>query len=173
MAEPQRFGQDAMLLTETFSSDDEFRETAVSWRSRTRQPTGQTQRLFTQDFNAQGSAADYAALMARIAQNGLSSSESSYIARRFLEWPMRFPDNQALFSNLGYKNGSFPGILTTVYYAYPQGETIPIVVAIFFRDLPGRTSREMRNNLAQDELARWLLYDAEAIPALRAVLSSS
>ncbi len=173
LAQPQRFGQDAMLLTETFSNDDEFRETAIAWRNRTRQPTGQTQRLFTQDFNAQGSATDYAALMARIAQNGLSSPESSYIARRFLEWPMRFPDNQALFSNLGYKNGSFPGILTTVYYAYPQGETVPIVVAIFFRDLPGRTSREMRNNLSQDELARWLLYDPEAIPALRDVLSSS
>jgi hypothetical protein len=172
LAEPERFGQEVMLLTEVFSSDAEFRETAVDWRNRTRQPNGQTQRLFTQDFNAQGSADDYAALMARLAQNGLSSSESSYIARRFLEWPMRYPDNQALFSNLGYKNGSFPGILTTVYYAYPQGETVPIVVAIFFRDLPGRTSREMRDNLAQDELARWLLYDPEAIPALRALLSS-
>ncbi len=173
MIDPKRFGQDVMLLTEAFSSDDVFRETAVAWRNRTRRPTGQTQRLFTQDFNAQGSAADYAALMARIAQNGLGSPESSYIVRRFLEWPMQYPDNQAFFSNLGYKNGYFPGILTTVYYAYPQGEMAPIVVAIFFRDLPGRTSREMRNNLAQDELARWLLYDPEAILALRDVLSSS
>ncbi len=171
MADPQSFGRDAMLLTEAFSSDDEFRQTAVDWRNRTRRPSGQTQRLFSQDLNAQGSAADYAALMARIAQNGLSGSESSYIARRFLEWPMRFADNQALFSNLGYKNGILPGILTTVYYAYPQGESAPIVVAIFFRDLPGRTSREMRDNLAQDELARWLLKDPQAIPALRAVLS--
>ena len=171
MVAPATFGLDAMFLTEAFSSDDEFRQTAIDWRNRTRQPSGQTQRLFSKDFNAQGSAADYAALMARIAQNGLSSADSSYTARRFLEWPMRFTDNQALFSNLGYKNGSLPGILTTVYYAYPKGETAPIVVALFFRDLEGRTSREMRNNLAHDELARWLLYEPEAIPAIRAVLA--
>jgi hypothetical protein len=170
LADPVSFGRDAMLLTEAFSSDDEFRQTAIDWRRQTRLPSGRTQRLFSQDFNAQGSAADYSALMARIAQNGLNNGESSYIARRFLEWPMRFADNQALFSNLGYKNGSLPGILTTVYYAYPKGETAPVVVALFFRDLEGRTSREMRDNLAQDELARWLLYDPEAIPALRAVL---
>jgi hypothetical protein len=171
MADPYSFGRDAMFLTENFSGDPKFRQTAVDWRRRTRQPSGQTQRLFSKDFNARGSAADYAALMARIAQNGLSNGESSFIARRFLEWPMRFADNQTLFSNLGYKNGSLPGILTTVYYAYPKGETAPIVVALFFRDLEGRTSRELRDNLAQDELARWLLYEPEAIPALRAVLS--
>ena len=135
LADPASFGRDTMLLTEAFSSDDEFRQTAIDWRRETRLPSGRTQRLFSQDFNAQGSAADYAALMARIAQNGLSSGDSSYIARKFLEWPMRFSDNQVLFSNLGYKNGSLPGILTTVYYAYPKGETAPIVVALFFRDL--------------------------------------
>jgi hypothetical protein len=172
IADPQSYGRDAMLLTENFSADAEFRQTAIEWRRRTRQPSGQTQRLFTQDFNAQGSAADYAQLMARIAQNGLSNGESSFIARRFLEWPMRFAANQALFSNLGYKNGSLPGILTTVYYAYPSGETAPIVVALFFRDLESRTYRQWRSSLAHDELARWLLYEPEAIPALRAALSA-
>ena len=170
IADPAGFGRDAMLLTENFSGDEVFRQTAVAWRQRTRQPSGQTQRLFSKDFNAQGSAADYAALMARIAQNGLGNGESSYIARRFLEWPMRFAGNQALFTNLGYKNGSLPGILTTVYYAYPQGGSSPIVVALFFRDLEGRTYRQWRSNLAHDAFARWLLYDPEAIPALREVL---
>ena len=170
LADPAAYGRDAMLLTEAFSRDEEFRQTAVAWRQRTRQPTGQTQRLFIQDFNAQGSAADYAALMARIAQNGLSSADSSYTARRFLEWPMRFAANQALFSNLGYKNGTLPGVLTIVYYAYPQGESAPLVVALFFRDLEGGIYREWRDTFTHDELARWLLTDPEALPALRAVL---
>ena len=165
-----QYGRDVMLLTEVFSSDAQFRQTAVDWRRQTRQPNGQTQRLFSQTFNAQGSAADYAGLMARIAQNGLSNPDSSFTARRFLEWPMRFADNQALFSNLGYKNGSLPGILTTVYYAYPKEGGNPLVVALFYRDLEGRTYQEWRSNLAHDELARWLLYDPEAIPALQAVL---
>ena len=170
MADPAKYGRDVMLLTETFSSDEQFRQTAVAWRLQTRQPNGQTQRLFSQNFNAQGSAADYADLMARIAQNGLSNAESSYIARRFLEWPMRFSDNQALFTNLGYKNGSLPGILTTLYYAYPIGSGSPVVVALFYRELDGRTYQQWRNNLAHDELARWLLYDPQALSLLRAVL---
>ncbi len=168
--DPNSYGRDAMLLTEAFSSDEQFRETAVDWRRQTRRPNGQTQRLFSQDFNAHGSADDYADLMARIAQNGLSNGESSYIARRFLEWPMHFADNQALFTNLGYKNGSLPGILTTVYYAYPKEGGNPIVVALFYRDLEGRTYQQFRNNLAHDELARWLLYDPQAISLLGAVL---
>lgn len=172
LADPARYGQDAMLLTEAFSSDPQFRQTAIEWRRQTRQPNGQTQRLFSQSFNAHGSAGEYAQLMARIAQNGLSNADSSFTARRFLEWPMRFADNQALFSNLGYKNGSLPGILTTVYYAYPQSGGNPVVVALFYRDLEGRTYQQWRDNLAHDELARWLLYDPEAIDSLREVLNS-
>ena len=110
--------------------------------------------------------------IARLALNGLNSSESSYIARQHLEWPMRFSENQALFTNLAYKGGSLPGILTTVYYAYPIGETSPIVVALFYHDLPGSsTYRKWRSSLAHDEFARWLLYEPEAIPALRELLT--
>ena len=84
---------------------------------------------------------------------------------------MIFPDKQQYFSNLGYKNGSLPGILTTAYYAYLQGETTPIVLALFYQDLPGRTYQEWRRNLPHDEFARWLLYEPAALPALRAALN--
>jgi len=86
---------------------------------------------------------------------------------------MQFASNQALFSNLGYKNGAMPGILTTVYYAYPIGEVTPVVVALFYRDLPNRTYQQWRRDqLPHDEFARWLLADPRAIPALYAVLNS-
>lgn len=168
--DPAGYGRDVMRLTAAFSTDPDFRQTAIDWRRETRRPNGQTQRLFSDTLNAQGSARDYAALMARIAQNGLSNGDSSFIARRYLEWPMRFNANQELFSNLGYKGGSLPGILTTVYYAYPIGEDTPVVVALFYRGLNGRTYQQWRDNLTYDELARWLLYDPAAIPALQAVL---
>ncbi|MCP4426092.1 MAG: serine hydrolase [Chloroflexi bacterium] len=170
--EPERYGRDVMLFTEAYSADPEFRQTAVEWRRENRRPNGQTQRFFSETLNAKGTANDYASLMARIAQNGLSDGESSFIARRELEWIMRFPANQTLFSNAGYKNGSLPGILTTVYYAYPLGETSPIVVALFFRDLNGRAYQQWRNNLTHDELARWLLSDPAAIPAMKAMIEN-
>ncbi len=169
--DPDLYGRDVIQLTEAYSSDPEFRETAVAWRRENRRPNGQTQRFFSETLNAQGTAGDYANLMAQIAQNGLSNGDSSFIARRELEWIMQFPANQTLFTNAGYKNGSLPGILTTVYYAYPLDGSNPIVVALFFRELNGRTYQDWRQNLAHDELARWLLADPEAIPALRAVLT--
>ncbi len=172
--DPASYGREVMALTEAFAGDSDFRETAVAWRQDTRRPASQTQRFFSHTLNAHGSAADYAGLMAQIALNGLSDPDASFITRRYMEWPMRFPDNQAEFTNLGYKGGSLPGILTTAYYAYPQAEATPVVLALFFRDLDGRSVyREWRNSQTHDELARWLLADPAAIPALRAVLISS
>jgi hypothetical protein len=173
LADPQRYGREVVALTDAFSSDPAFREEAIIWRQTTRRPNGRAQRLFADTLNAQGSAAEYAALMARLAQNGLSSSESSYTARRLAEWPMRFPVNQEVFTNVGYKGGSLPGVLTSAYYAYPLSDGVPVVAALFFRDLPSETYRAWRFDQAHDELARWLLYEPEAIPLLRAALNSS
>jgi beta-lactamase class A len=170
---PEQYGAEVMALATAYSTDPAFRDTANAWRFETRRPVGRTQRFFSDNLNARGSAADYAGLMATIGINGLSNDESSFIARRYLEWPMRFEANQELFSNVGYKGGTLPGILTTVYYAYPLGESSPVVVALFYRDLPGFTYRAWRDNLAHDELARWLLYEPEAIPALAAMLAAA
>ena len=171
LADPTAYGSEAALLADAYSSDPNFREDEQNARSGRRGTPANIQRIFSHALNAYGSPTDYANLMARIAQNGLSSSESSFIARRYLEWPMQFPANQALFSNIGYKNGSLPGILTTVYYAYPLGETTPIVIALFYRDLPNNTYRQWRASLPHDEFARWILANPAAIPALKAVIN--
>jgi D-alanyl-D-alanine carboxypeptidase len=171
LEDPVLYGQEAILFADTFVNDADFREAQNSWRREERRPSVAIQRFFTENLNPQASAGEYAGLMAQIAQNGLSHPDSSFLARRYLEWPMIFDDNQALFSNLGFKNGTMPGVLNIVYYAYPQGETTPVVVVLFFRDLPNRTYRDWRNNLTHDEFARWLLYDDGAITAVAAVLN--
>jgi D-alanyl-D-alanine carboxypeptidase len=167
---PASYGADVALLADAYSSDASFRETEQNSRRGRRGPSFNVQRTFSHELNAHGSAIDYANLMARLSQNGLSNGESSFLARRYLEWPMQFASNQAVFSNIGYKNGSLPGILTTVYYAYPLGESTPIVIALFYQDLPNNTYRQWRNSLPHDEFARWVLAEPQAIPALRAVL---
>ncbi len=171
IANPTAYGTEAALLADAYSNDPDFRAAEQNSRSGRRNPSIDVQRTFSHALNAHGSPVDYANLMARIAQNGLSNGESSFLARRYLEWPMQFPANQALFSNIGYKNGSLPGILTTVYYAYPLGETIPVVVALFYQDLPNNTYRQWRSTLPHDEFARWILADPAAIPALKAVIN--
>ena len=171
-ADPQRYGEELMQLTAAFSEDAQFHEEALDWRRNTKRPDIVTQRLFSEQFNARGTAVEYAELMARLALNGLDSAESSFITRRHLEWPMRYSENQELFTNLAYKGGALPGILTTVYYAYPIGETNPLVVALFYHDLHNSSYQRWRRSLAHDEFARWLLYEPQAIPAMRALIGS-
>lgn len=172
--DPARYGAEAALLADAFSNDEAFRQAEIEWHGATRRPSVETQRLFGHELNAHGTAGEYAGLMVRLAQNGLSNAESSFLARRYLEWPMVFDDNQALFSNLGYKNGALPGILNTAYYAYRQGETTPVVVVLFYKDLPEQTYRQWRRDaLPHDEFARWLLADPQAIPLLANLLSGS
>ena len=167
---PSGYGDDVMLLTDTYANLEDFRDEVADWRQQRRGPSIELQQFFSENLNAQGSAADYAGLMARLAQNGLSSPDSSFLARRIVEWPMQFPANQELFTNLGYKNGSLPGVLTTAYYAYRWTDGAPVVVVLFYRDLPQGTYRQWRRGLPHDELARWLLSDPQAIPLLRSVL---
>lgn len=167
----QAFSQDIALLFDAYREQVSFRQAEIDWRSETRRPSIDTQRFFAGRFAPQGTARAYAGLMARLAQNGLSNADSSYLARRYLEWPMQFPVNQESFSNLGYKNGSLPGVLTTVYYGYRSGEVSPVIIALFYRDLPQQTYRRWRFDLPHDELARWLLADPRAIPLLAKALN--
>ncbi|RIK19229.1 MAG: hypothetical protein DCC51_09290 [Anaerolineae bacterium] len=164
------FGQELAVLADTYINQADFRQAEQEWRAETRRPSLNVQRYFAGNLAPQGTAGAYAALMLRLAQNGLSNADSSYQARLILEWPNQFPANQELFSNVGYKNGSLPGVLTTAYYAYRWGDAAPVVVILFYRDLPQQTYRQWRYDLPHDELARWLLADPAAIPALATAL---
>ncbi len=170
LTDPAAYGREVMYLAALYTGDESFHraEVAGRWNG----PPPETQALFSENLNAQASALDYAHLMARIVQNQLSVPYVNILVRRALEWPMAFPDNQALFTTIGYKNGSLPGILTTVYYAQRLEDGAVVVVALFYRHLPLATYRYWRNALPHDELARWLLADPTAIPALRELLST-
>lgn len=164
------YGREVALLADAYRYEESFRADEQAWRSETRRPAIETQRYFAGRLAPQGTAGAYAGLMLRLAQNGLSNADSSFQARRILEWPNLFAANQELFSNVGYKNGSLPGVLTTAYYAYRWGDAAAVVVVLFYRDLPQQTYRQWRFDLPHDELARWLLADPAAIPALAAAV---
>ncbi len=169
----RRYAIEVMNLTAQYAGDADFREEIGGWRARAQRPSLSAQRLFAENLNTQGSAQDYANLMARIAGNSLGSWEKSVLIRRYLEWPTFFPANQNLMAWLGYKGGSLPGVLTSTYYAQPWWRTQPVAVALFFRDLPADTYRDWLRDQTHDELARWLLREPEAIPMLKAALESA
>ncbi len=169
----EAYGREIALLADAYVNDEAFRAAEREWRSMTRGPAIETQRTFAASLGTRGTAGAYASLLLRLAQNGLSNPDSSYQARRILEWTNLFEANQEIFSNVGYKNGSLPGVLTTTYYAYRWGEVAPVVVILFYRDLPQQTYRQWRDDLPHDELARWLLADPTAIPALSSFVSAA
>jgi beta-lactamase class A len=167
--DPERYATGVMAATLAFSSND---ATAPrGWRGPSRRPEISAQEVYSELFNAHGSARDYAALMARISDNQFGPWEQNVRIRSYLEWPTAFPANQPALAWLGYKAGSLPGLLTVTYYAQPWNRARPVVVSLFFHDLPTSTFRQGRRQLPHDELARWLLYDRDAIAILQAILS--
>lgn len=167
IADPDLYARESMALAEAYRLDDDFR--AAQRQSQWRPPI-EVQSRFSENLNGQATPNEYATIMLRLAQNELSNPESSYFARRLLEWPMRFGENQEIYYNLAYKDGNLPGILTTAYYAYPQNASGPVVLILFYRNIPQQTYRQWRQNIPHDEFARWLLRDPQAIPALGAAL---
>lgn len=169
IADPNRYAGDVALLTDTFSQDTAFRSAESRWGRPN--PNPRTQELYTDAWDTRSTARVYADLMARIAAGDLGSPYGNALLRSYLDWPLEaYPRNQELFSAVGYKGGTLPGVLATVYYGYPWGSAEPIVVALFYRDLPLRTYQQWRRSLPHDELAHWLLRDPDAILTLRTVL---
>jgi D-alanyl-D-alanine carboxypeptidase len=172
LADPERYAADVMAATLAYSAG-ESGMAQRGWRGRTQRPEISIQEIYTELFNAHGSTRDYALLMGRIADNQFGPWEQNVRIRNYMEWPTAFPANQQTLAWLGYKGGSLPGVLTAAYYAQPWDRARPVVVALFFHDLPITTYRAWRRELPNDELARWLLYEREAISTLRAILSTA
>ena len=142
--DPESYGREVMRLTDLFANDEAFRE--LESTPRWQHANLQTQSLFSDHLNAQSSARNTPNLWLRFTQNQIGSPYVNILVRRYLEWPMVFAANQELFSTVGYKNGSLPGVLTTVYYAQRLEDGAQVVVALFYRQLPMNQYQNWRRN---------------------------
>jgi D-alanyl-D-alanine carboxypeptidase len=166
--EPERYGQEVMQLTEAFMTDPDFRGDEGYWRA----PIS-SQRYFAEQLNSKASARDYAKLMAMISKNEIGSDFVNILVRRAIEWPMIYPVNQSLFSSVGYKNGSLPGVLNSAYYGTRLEDGAQLVVVLLYHDLPMQLYRQWRRSLPHDELARWILSDPNALEMMRSWVDSN
>jgi D-alanyl-D-alanine carboxypeptidase len=162
------YGQEVMRLTNNFMNDSDFRDSEGYWRA----PVS-VQRYFSDNLNPQASPRDYARLMSKIIQNGVGSDYVNILVRRAIEWPMIYEVNQQLFSTVGFKNGSLPGVLTIAYYGQRLVDGAQVVVVLFYRDLPMQMYRQWRQSQTHDELARWLLADPDGIDTFRAWMENT
>lgn len=171
--DPAAYGVGVMALMQEYIEDETFRLAQLDWWQEERRPSVRDQHYFTQTLSVRGSARDYAAVMARIVSADFANPALAQLMRYYLEWPMEFPANQALFQTLGYKGGNLPGTYTGVYYGVRAAGGAPIVVALFYSDLPMSMYRDWRGAYPHDELARWILTDPAALDTLRTYLAAA
>lgn len=95
----------------------------------------ETQTAFFAVYDNEGTPGDFARAMAALVRDDVLPPRATAAMRAALSWPMRIEINRDRFVTLGKKGGSLPGTLTAAYYADPK-EGDPIVLVVFYRDLP-------------------------------------
>ena len=116
----------------------------------------ETQGTFFEKYDDRGTPNDFAKVMAVIQRGDTLAPVASAIMHAALSWPMQFDDNRADFFSLGTKGGSLPGILTAAYFAQPK-QNSPIVLAIFYRNLPSDRYVDWLHNFNQQQFEWYLL----------------
>lgn len=169
-SDPASYGASVTRWTDLYRENQSFRLDAQRLWGRGRQPSLANQAFFVDQLETRGTAAGYGRLMARLATGEVGSPE----LRELLGWPLdAFEDNRLNYEAIGYKNGTMPGVLTTAYYSRPYWSETPVVVIIFYKDLPLPTYRQWRRTLPNDALAHWLMINPQAIHILHVLRDSA
>ena len=116
----------------------------------------ETQRVFFEKYDDFGTPDDFAKVMAILQRGDTLPATTSVIMHAALSWPMQFDDNRAKFFSLGTKGGSLPGILTGAYFAQPK-QNDPLVLVVFYRDLPSDRYLDWLHSFDQQQFEFYLL----------------
>lgn len=118
-----------------------------------------------------GTPREWARLMARVQSGTGADPAVASTMRRHLEWPLRaFARNRETFDAFGTKGGTLVGLITEASYLKPKGEK-PVVVALFFRDLPGAVWLQMSRAFPQQHFIQRLATDPAFFADVRARLA--
>ncbi|MEM9776402.1 MAG: serine hydrolase, partial [Chloroflexota bacterium] len=172
--DPTAYGAMISDRQDRFLQDKNFRQFGENTWRRGGQPSFQKETYFTETFDTKGTALDYSRLMAQLIQDEVGTPATSRLIRSHLEWPIvEFPSNRVQYNTVGYKNGTLPGVLTTLYYAEPYWSDRPIVVALFYRNLPRSTYQRWRREFPHDALAHWLMSNPQGIHVMHVLRDSA
>ena len=163
-ADPARYGQDVAGRTDRYLTDPRYRAAAAAHWQQRRTPSLTTQTMAVEQLETRGTAQAYADVMAQIVHGEIGTPTTNRQIRDALEWPYEsFPSNQELYRMIGYKNGTMPGVLTSVYYSWPLASDRPYVLALFYKNLPNSVYQTWRRDLPHDAFAHWLMSDPNAL----------
>jgi D-alanyl-D-alanine carboxypeptidase len=132
-----------------------WRATQIAWLIRQQEPPYRLLSTVSNRLFPQGTAGDYARIMAGVITARFSSPEASAIMRRHLEWPLEAPENREAFTAFGTKGGSLPGVLTEATFVVPSHGDFagqPRISALLLRNLPDDAYQQLRETFFQQEL---------------------
>ncbi len=163
-ADGTRYGQEVAGRTDRYLTNPSYRAIAASYWQQRRTPSITTQTAFVRQLETRGTAQAYAQLMAQIVRGNIGSPSTNRQIRDALEWPYdAFASNRERYQMIGYKNGSLPGVLTSVYYSWVLDADQPVVLALFYKNLPNNLYQTWRRDLPHDAFAHWLMSDPNAL----------
>ena len=110
------------------------------------------QASFFERFGFKGSARDMLRIIESAYQGDTFSERGQAVMQEALGWLMRVnPANREVYDALGTKGGTWAAILTGAWYAEPK-DGDPILLAVFYRDLPFEVFGEWSANFTHQTL---------------------
>lgn len=135
---PEEIQAEKNRLETLYLTDPTWRSAEISYANlETSRPNVAIQRSVTDVLGMKGSARDMTRLMlAAYGYTDALSPEAQTVMRQHLEWPSRLnPENAKTFTALAAKSGSWPNVLTSVWYSQTKsGEKLAL--SVLYRNMP-------------------------------------
>lgn len=131
--DPQAFAQAVRDAAAAFDKNVAGTPAQQTWTDAYPTPAAGVQSLWSDRAMTQGTAGQYAAMLARVATGHWGTAVESEIVKRHLGWPLALEGNADLFTAFGGKGGTLVSIMTEAMYVVPkhgdfQGQTRVVVL---------------------------------------------
>ncbi len=117
---PEAFAQAVRDAAASFDKNVAGTPVQQTWTENYPTPAAGVQSLWSDRAMTQGTAGQYAAMLARVATGHWGTAAESELVKRHLGWPLALEGNADLFSAFGGKGGTLVSIMTEAMYVVPK-----------------------------------------------------
>ena len=140
LTDAEAIAEESARLADLFVNDEAWHDAELAYQEEfdvsDLEAEYERQNTFFNTYGFYGSASDIMKVMTAAYEGDAFSTEARTLMQDTLNWPMDVnPANEAVYSALGMKGGSWAGILTAAWYVQPI-DLEPLTLVVFYRNLP-------------------------------------